>query len=86
MVARVEEIHLALVAAGWVGKRLPKRQFEAYLCRELGLSVAVSKFYIQTGDRLGLWVVVDLPNGRGLLIKQRSPEETHSPLMIDGTA
>lgn len=72
-----------MLAAGWAGKRLPKRQFEVYICRELGLSVQMAKHYLQTGDRLGLWTLVDLPNSRGLLIHEHPPEETHSPVMVD---
>lgn len=83
--ARVEEIHAALLEAGWAGKRLPKKTMETYMARELGLSLSVTRYYFQTGERLGLWTFFDLPNSRSLVIQQRRPEEIHSPNVINAT-
>lgn len=74
---RVRAIHAALIAAGWEGRKLPRETMEAYLARELDLSLPNIRVHIDLGRMLGLWSLVDRRPRPGLLLihAAESPSE-----------
>lgn len=81
---RVAAIHVALIDAGWGGKKLDRDVMEAYLARELGLSLPNIRVHIDMGRALGLWQLVDRRPRPGalLVLPQRPAEEVHSSPMV----
>lgn len=73
---RLRDIHAALVQAGWVGKKFPREEMEAYLTQELGMSLPNVRVHIDQGRAMGLWSLIDRrPRPGALLVLAPKTEE-----------
>lgn len=52
---RVKSLHAALVAAGHGGRIVPARDVVRLVCEQFGLSTQGARYYMETGEAVGLW-------------------------------
>lgn len=89
---RVLSLYAALIKAGCGGKLILKSDVEKLLMEKYGISIATTRFYIDTGRALELWTMTDrrakenalkLPSSgpNGLLILER---ESTQEIQVEG--